>query len=371
MLRPPAILQVLPALGSGGVERGTIEIAEAISAAGLRAVVASSGGRLVEELEAVGGVHAELPLDAKSPWFLWRNALRLKDIIRREGVRIVHARSRAPAWSALWAAKMTGAAFVTTYHGTYNEDLPGKRFYNSVMARGRPVIAISRFIAEHVHERHRVPHDGIRLIPRGVDLRRFDPTRVSSEQVARTRTEWRIPEGEAALLMPARLARWKGQAVLIEALQRVPRATVILAGDLANRERYQVELESLAASLGVEKRVRFVGHVAEMAAALLAADVVIHASTQPEAFGRAIVEAQAMARPVIAADLGGPRETVLHGVTGWLVTPGDAQQLAARINEVLAMSAQERWRVGQVARSQVPTIKAMQAATVSLYLELL
>ena len=371
MLRPSAILQVLPALGSGGVERGTVEIAEAISAVGLRAIVASAGGRLVGELEAVGGIHAELPLANKSPWMLWRNALQLADIIRREGVRIVHARSRAPAWSALWAAKMTGAAFVTTYHGTYSEGVPGKRFYNSVMARGHPVIAISRFIAEHIHQRHGVSSERIRIIPRGVDLRRFDPALVSAERIARMRGTWHVPEGEAALLMPARLARWKGQAVLIEAMRRLPKATVILAGDLASRGRYQDELQSMAESLGVGSRLRFAGHVDDMPVALLAADVVIHASTQPEAFGRAVVEAQAMARPVIAADLGGPRETVSHGVTGWLVAPGNAEQLAARISDVLAMPPDERAAIGQAARSQVPTIEAMQAATMALYLELL
>lgn len=371
MALSPAILQVLPALGSGGVERGTIEIAEAISASGLRPIVASAGGRLVPELEAAGGMHAELPLTAKSPWALWRNAWRLAEIIRGQQVRIVHARSRAPAWSALWAARMTGAAFVTTYHGTYGEAVPGKRFYNSVMARGRPVIAISQFIAQHVRERHGVPSEAIRIIPRGVDLRRFDPALVAPERVASVRSDWRVPEGGVAIFLPARLARWKGQAVLVEALRHLPGATAILAGDLAGRERYISELERLARTLGVGDRLRLVGHVTDMPAALLASDIVVHASTEPEAFGRAVVEAQAMARPVIAADLGGPRETVVDGVTGWLVAPGDPERLAARIQDVSQMPAHALLAVGASARRNVPTLEAMQAATMSVYRELL
>ncbi|WP_421993948.1 glycosyltransferase [Roseococcus sp.] len=182
MPRSPAILQVLPALESGGVERGTLEIAEAIQAAGYRAIVASAGGRLVPELEALGARHVTLPLVTKSPTGIWRNADRLAALASEEGVAIIHARSRAPAWSALMAARRSGAHFVTTYHGTYGEGWPGKRLYNSVMARGERVIAISRHIADHIR---RIYGDGpaIRMIPRGVDPRRFDAAKVDLSRV--------------------------------------------------------------------------------------------------------------------------------------------------------------------------------------------
>jgi glycosyltransferase involved in cell wall biosynthesis len=185
---PPAILQVLPALGSGGVERGTLEIAEAIQAAGYRAIVASAGGRLVPELEALGARHVTLPLATKSPFGIWSNAARLAELATGERVRIIHARSRAPAWSALLAARRSGAHFVTTYHGTYSEGWPGKRLYNYVMARGERVIAISRHIAGHIR---RVHGDSgvIRVIPRGVDLRRFDPARIDPGRVNAIRTD--------------------------------------------------------------------------------------------------------------------------------------------------------------------------------------
>ncbi|MDO9498737.1 glycosyltransferase family 4 protein [Falsiroseomonas sp.] len=373
MKMPPAVLQVLPALASGGVERGTIEIAEALRDAGLRPLVASAGGALVADLERLGVRHVALPLATKSPLAIWRNAAALTALARAEDVRIIHARSRAPAWSGLLAARRSGAAFVTTYHGAYNEGLPGKRLYNSVMARGDRVIAISGFIAELVQARHGVPAERIRLIPRGVDPRRFDPALVGAAAIAEQRAAWGAAPGDAVLLLPARLTRWKGQAVLLRALAMLPaNLRVVFAG--GGRDGYVRELQALAEQLGVAGRLRMPGHVPELALALAAADVVVHASTDAEAFGRTVIEAQAMARPVIAADLGGPRETVEHGVTGWRVTPGDPAALAAMLAQVLAMPAAARQAVGDAARQAVLarySTAAMQAATLAVYREFL
>lgn len=365
---PPAILQVLPALDAGGVERGTLEIAEAIQAAGWRALVASSGGRLVPALEATGARHITLPLATKSPLGIWHNAAALAELVRAEQVSILHARSRAPAWSAWLTARRTGARFVTTYHGTYGEGFPGKRLYNSVMARGDRVIAISRHIADHIHATHGRES---RVILRGVDFRRFDPALVAPERVAALRAAWAVPPGAPVILLPARLTRWKGQAVLIEALAELPAAIAVLAGDPQGRDTYVGQLRGLAEARGVAERLRIPGHVADMPAALLAADLVVHASIEPEAFGRTVIEAQAMGRPVIAADLGGPRETVEHGVTGWLTPPGDAAALAAQIRAALALPAEQRGAMGMAARQRVPTMAAMQQATLALYRELL
>ena len=368
MSLPPAILQVLPALDAGGVERGTLEIAEAIQAAGWRALVASAGGRLVPALEALGARHITLPLATKSPLGIWRNAAALSRLARDEGVALLHARSRAPAWSAWLAARRTGARLVTTYHGTYGEGFPGKRLYNSVMARGDRVIAISRHIADHIQATHGAAS---RVIPRGVDPRVFDPARVAPARIATLRAAWTLPEGAPIILLPARLTRWKGQAVLIAALAEIPGAIAVLAGDAQGREAYVQELRALAEARGVTDRLRVPGHVADMPAALLAADVVIHASIEPEAFGRTVIEAQAMGRVIIASDLGGPRETVADGVTGWLTPPGDAAALAARIRTVLAEPPERRAAMGEAARRQVPSMEAMQQATLALYRELL
>jgi glycosyltransferase involved in cell wall biosynthesis len=366
------VLQVLPALETGGVERGTIEITQAVALADGVALVASGGGRMVGQVTHAGGRHITLPLDTRNPVAIWRNVARLAALIRDERVAIVHARSRAPAWSAWFACRRTGAHFVTTYHGTYAENFPFKRAYNGVMARGEIVIAASRFIAELIAARHGVPVDRIRVIPRGVDPTRFDPDAVSADRLARLSRAWRLPDGAPTVVLPGRLTAWKGHAVLIEALARLARRDVIgvLVGADQGRRRYAAALVRQAQVLGVADRLRLVGECDDMPAALKLSDVVVHASTQAEAFGRVVIEAQAMARPVIAADLGGPVETVEHEVTGLRVPPGDAAALAAAIERVLALPPDARRALGAAARESVLrryTVRAMQEATLDVY----
>jgi glycosyltransferase involved in cell wall biosynthesis len=368
---PRAILQVLPRLASGGVERGTIEIAEAIARAGYVSLVASAGGPMAEELPRVGAEHVTLPLAAKSPLAIWRNAALLAELARARNVALIHARSRAPAWSAWLAARRARCRFVTTYHGAYSEGAPFKRLYNSVMARGERVIAISGFIAELVEERHLPDSDIIRIIPRGADLRRFDPALVPPARAAALRAAWGVTAEAPLVLLPARLSRWKGQAVLVEAMARVPPpAVAVLAGAGAQHD----ELAAMVAARGLAGRVVLAGEVADMPAAYAAADLVVHASTEPEAFGRTVVEAGAMARPVIASDLGAPRETVVRFETGWLVPPGDAAALADAIARALAAPPEARAAMGAAARGWIIsrfTTEAMQAATLAVYAELL
>lgn len=374
--RYPIVLQVLPALDSGGVERGTLEIAAAIEQAGGRALVASAGGRMLGGLARTGAGHFTLPLASRDPWRIWRNAAALEELIVRERVDIVHARSRAPGWAAWLAARRAGVAFVTTYHGAYNENFPFKRRYNAVMARGRLVIAISGFIAELIQARHGVAPARIRMIPRGVDPAIFDPARVNGDRVPRLARAWRVEDGQKIILLPGRLTRWKGQTVLIHALSRLrdPDAVVVLAGSDQGRRGYSAELAALARRLGVEHRLRIVGNVDDMPAALKLSDIVVNASTDPEAFGRVVIEAQAMARPVVATDHGGAVETVIHGVTGWRVRPNDADELAGMLDAVLAQPLATRLTMGEQARAMVQarfTVKAMQDATLDVYRELL
>jgi len=366
---------VLPALGSGGVERGTVEIAAAITAAGGRALVASEGGRLAPAIEAAGGLHVTLPLASKQPWRIWRNAAALATLIRRERVGIVHARSRAPAWSAWLAARRTGAHFVTTYHAPYAENAPGKRRYNAVMAKGELVIAISHTIAGLVAARHGVDPARIRTIPRGVDPVAFDPKGVSADRLQRLAAAWRLDDAQEVILLPARLTRWKGQAVLIEALSRLARRDVVavLVGGDGGRRGYVRELTRLAERLGVADRVRLVGDCDDMPAAFMLAAVAVNASLEPEGFGRVVIEAQAMARPVIATGHGGAAETIEHGVTGWLVPPADPLTLAEALDYALALPPEARAAFGARARQAVMaryTVSAMQAATVAVYREL-
>ncbi len=294
---------------------------------------------------------------------------RSPQLIRDRKVSLVHARSRGPAWSAWLACQRTGVPFVTTYHGTYDENFPLKRQYNAVMARGRIVIAASHYIANLVQTRHGVDPTRIRVIPRGVDPAVFNPDAVSGQRIASIAAQWRLPDDVKTVVLPGRLTSWKGHRVLLDALAILNRSDVmcVFLGSDQGRRGYAQSLERQAQRLGIADRLRLVGHTDDVAAALCLADVVVHASTKPEAFGRVVIEAQAMARPVIAADLGGPVETVRHGETGWRVPPGDPAALAAALRTALDLPEEDRLALGQRARASVPTVRAMQDATLDVY----
>jgi glycosyltransferase involved in cell wall biosynthesis len=373
-------LQVLPALGSptgaaGGVERGTVDVAKALVAAGWRAVVASEGGPLVRELVRVGATHVTLPLASKNPFVMAGNVGRLRQVIAAEGVDIVHARSRAPAWSAEKAAHKEGVHFVTTFHGTYGAASGMKRFYNAVMTRGERVIAISQFIAEHMRDVYRIDGARVRVIHRGVDLASFDPARVSQERVIKLATQWRLPEDRRIVMLPARLSRWKGQGLLLQALALLQRRDLftLLVGVGQGSSALREEIEGQIVRLGLGDSLRLIDDCRDMPAAYMLADVVVAPSTQPEAFGRTVTEAQAMGRPVVAADHGGARETVIPGVTGWLAAPGDAADWAAAIDHAISLAPDERRELSRNAIANVRahfTNEVMCAQTLAVYREL-
>ncbi|MFD1704765.1 glycosyltransferase [Methylopila henanensis] len=378
-----AVLQILPALESGGVERTAVDVAAGLVAVGARALVASEGGRLVAELEAAGGRHVPFPAAAKNPLVMARNVGRLARLIRDEGVDLLHARSRAPAWSALAASRSAGVPFVTTAAGIHKAGSAPKRFYNSVMARGDLVIANSAFTAAHLAARHGPPRGRLVVIPRGVDLARFDPDAVSPARVAALREAWDVPRDARIVLLAARLTPWKGQSLLLEALARLRRDDVfaVLAGDAQGRGRHRDRLAEEAAALGFGDRVRMPGHVADMAAALAAADVAVVPSLEPEAFGRGATEAQAMGVPLVAAAHGAVAETVLAPPacadaerTGWLVAPRDARALAGGLAAALALDSVARQALAARARAHVTArygLDGMIAATLDAYVDLL
>jgi glycosyltransferase involved in cell wall biosynthesis len=366
------ILQVLPSLAGGGVERGTIDVAAAVVKAGGRATVVSAGGPMVRELERAGAKHIAMSVDSKNAFEMWRNVKPLTRLIESERVDLVHARSRAPAWSARAAARRAGVPFVTTFHGTYNFKGWLKKRYNSVMASGDRVIAISEFIAEHIKANYHVPAERIEVIHRGIDLDIFAQQVVPVPRILALAQRWRLPDGVPVVMLPGRLTRWKGQGIFLEALARLPGVElmgVIVGGD-QGRTRYREELEAKIAALGLERRVRLVGDTNDMAAAFMLADVVVSASTDPEAFGRIVVEAQAMGRPVIASNHGAAPETVLNGVTGWLVRPSDPAALAEAVRTALGMSDEERHVIAYAAENHARGKFAkdtMCAKTLALY----
>ena len=371
----PLVLQVLPALDMGGVERGTVQTAAALTAAGWRAMVASSGGLMAHELNRNGAQHVEMPLAVKRPLRMLRNAELLADLINLHGVDLVHARSRAPAWSAFSAARRTGKPFVTTFHNAYGHNWL-KHHYNAVMAKGDRVIAISDFVARHVRETYGVTDDRLVTIHRGVDTALFDPARVSAERIIQISRAWRLGDDRPVIMLPGRLTGWKGQKVLIEALAILGRQDVccVLLGGDQGRTDYRAELEADVRRHGLEPVVRLVGHCNDMAAAYMLADVVVSASTRPEGFGRVAIEAQAMGRPVIATDHGGARETVLPGESGWLVPPADPEALAGALDWALSLNEMERENMAANGRGNVEqnfTVELMCQRTLAVYQSLL
>jgi glycosyltransferase involved in cell wall biosynthesis len=373
--RPPAVLQIVPRLVSGGAERGTVDLAGALVAAGWISYVASAGGPLEREVARTGSAHLTLPLASKNPLLLRRNAAALVWLIRRLGIDIVHARSRAPAWSAWSAANATGRHFVTTFHNAYDSGGAFKRWYNSVMARGERVIAISQFVADHAAQVYGIGPDRLRMIPRGVDLDIFDPDRVGAQRIVSLARQWRLPDGAPVVMLPARLTRWKGGLDFIAAVAALGRRDVccLLVGP-EQRRGFRRELEAAIERNGLAGLFRIVEECHDMPAAYMLADVVVSASSDPEGFGRVIIEAQAMGRPVVATDHGGARETIEPGLTGWLVPPRDPTGLAAAIAEALSLGTSERSVFAQRAIAHVAdrySRQAMCARTIEVYEELL
>lgn len=380
---PPdfTLLQVTPELETGGAEQTTIDVARAVIQAGGRALVAARGGRMVSRLEEDGGRLARMPVQSKNPLVMLGNAARLIDLIRRENVSLVHARSRAPAHSALWAAHTTGVPFIATYHGVYHARNGLKRWYNAVMTRGDLVIANSDYTRAHILAEHAIDPARVVTIPRGVDLSRFDPAVVPAERVAALASRWRIDpqDTRVKMLLAGRLTRWKGQTLLIEAAARMrssggPQPLILLAGDDQGRVDYRHELERLIAGKGLQDTVRLVGHCDDMPAAYLLADIACAPSLDPEAFGRTAVEPQIMGRPVLAADHGATRETVVDGETGWLVKAGDAEAWATAMTHALDVGTAHRRDMGQQAAArarQLYSVDAMCEATLSVYARVL
>jgi len=365
------VLQVVPELNAGGVEGTTLEIAEALIAAGHEAHVVSAGGRMVERLIEMGGILHPANIGSKNILTVPKRIKLLRAIIRQCEVDILHARSRAPAWPAYFAARAEGVPFVTTYHGIYNARLAPKRFYNSIMARGTRIIANSKFTQAHIIKTHGTDAQRITVIPRGVDMNRFNPERISAQDINTQRKHWGVSPGQKIILLPGRLTRWKGALVAIEALADLPEDHVlILLGDAQGRDDFVAELDNKAKELGVENRVIKPGHSRDVPRAMAAADVVISASTDPEAFGRVAAEAQAMERPVIATSHGGSLETVADGATGVLIPPDDAKALAAAMTKVLDWSDY----LGPIARARIAanfSTESLQHKTLAIYNDLL
>jgi glycosyltransferase involved in cell wall biosynthesis len=373
------ILQILPRLDAGGAERTTLDVAAAIVQAGGRALVACEGGRLVSELQVLGGVWLPFPASVKNPVKMLVNVRKLARLIVDDRVDVVHARSRAPAWVAFGASRLVERPLVTTYHGAYGGGSRLKQRYNSVMVRGQAVIANSHFTADSIVKLYPFAREKLRVIHRGTDLQMFSSGAVDPARVTALRQAWGVAPHERVVLLAARLTGWKGQRVLIEAAAKLKLEGVryILAGDAQGRDGYVKELDKLIEARGLKGLVSRVGHCGDMPAAFLTASVVAVPSTEPEAFGRSAVEAQAMGTPVVVSDLGAVPETVLappdaapEARTGWRVPAGDADALAEALQAALNLGASARAALARRARDHVErnfSLEQMTRETLAVY----
>ena len=331
------ILQVVPTLIAGGVERGTIEIANAIIHNVDRSIVRSAVFPLFSKIHDVGAEHFKMNVATKNPISIYSNIDNIARIIQEESVDIVHARSRAPAWSAYYAAKKTGARFMTTFHGIYNFGCGLKKYYNSIMVSGERVIAVSNFVKDHILANYDVDESKIRVIHRGVDYRYFDPNGMNNDIYSKFREKYHVPKSVPIILLPARMTRWKGQDILVKALKLIKDKDFycIISGDLAKHPTYTCEIRDMIHEFKMQSKIQLFGPESDMASLYGIADIVLSTSIEPEAFGRIAIEGQAMEKIVIATNIGGAVETVTNEVNGYHVKPGDAQELADKIAYVL------------------------------------
>ncbi len=371
------ILQVVPSLFSGGVERGTLDVAKALVDNDYRSLVVSSGGGLVANLTAGGSEHIKMKVASKNPVTIYRNYKTMVELIKEQEVDLIHARSRAPAWSAYQASKTTGARFITTFHGIYNFSTPLKKLYNSVMVKGERVIAVSNFVKDHILENYNAVPENIRVIHRGVDYNHFDPNKATPELLEKFKEKYNICRNKPIILLPARMTNWKGHMTLIEALYLLKGEDFccIIVGDLSKHPNFTERVKRRIIELKLQSRVQIFGPETDMMGLYNFADIVLSTSIEPEAFGRVVIEAQSMEKLVIATNIGGAAETITDELNGYHVTPGDSHDLADKIRYCLTiLGTTKGQKISSEARRSVIekfSLDLMMKKTLDVYKELI
>lgn len=378
------VLQIVPSLVSGGVERGVLEINNYLVKNGFNSIVLSSGGKMVYQVQQNGGQHIMLDVATKNPIKIWKNIGKIKKIIKENNVDIVHVRSRAPAWSAYYACRAVKCPLVSTVHGNYSiGSFPVsffKRLYNSIMVKADWIICVSNYIKEYAYENYKIfrnkfAESRTRVIHRGVDINTFDPAKVSQERIISLIAKMQLPDDRSIILLPGRLTEWKGQMYFVDVLSRVKNKNFIcvIVGDSKGHESYRNRLKEKIIKSKLDGVVRLENNIADMAAAYMVSDIVVSSSIRGEAFGRVVPEAQAMKRLVVATSIGGSLETIIDRETGWLVDPNDKDRFAETIDMLLSMSLEDRLRHGEMARKHIVdnySTEKMCKKTIELYDEI-
>ena len=356
------VLQVIPKLGYGGAETGCYDIAHYLAEQDCGSFIATSGGDLLKFVKKNKVGIFKIPVNSKNPILIIINSIIISFLIVFKKINIVHARSRAPAWSCYLACLLTNTIFVTTFHGTYNFKSKFKKFYNSVMLRSKLTIAGSNFIFGHINENYNEylnKKKKLRVIFRGINVDYFNQKNISILKQEKLKKEWGLESNKYNILMPGRLTYWKGQEKFIEALNilvedyHITNFQAILLGSDQGRKVYSKKLYSLVERYSLTKKIKFINHCKEMPLAYSLADVVISASVEPEAFGRVAVESQSMCKPIIASNIGGSKETVLNKKSGFLYKHDDPRELAKYINTVIQLSQEELKLMGNEGRKNI------------------
>jgi len=377
------ILQVIPKLGYGGAETGCYDLAHFLYEKDCKSFIITSGGQLLKYVKKNKVKIFRLPVHSKNIILMLFNTLIISLIVLIYNIDIVHARSRAPAWSCLWACFLTRRKFVTTFHGTYNFSNAFKKFYNSVMVKSKLIIAGSNFIFNHINENYEKFLDSknkLMVIFRGINLEYFDEGNITDNKRKKLISDWNLDLEKKTILLPGRLTSWKGQNILIEALNILiedynkTNFQAIILGSDQGRKIYSKKLFSLVERYQLNQKVRFITHAKEMPVAYSVADIVVSSSIEPEAFGRVAVEARAMKKPIVASDIGGSKETVLHEKSGILYKAGDARELAKVLNKLIELDKEALYSMGNEGRKNVTkkfNVEQMCQTTFNEYKKLL
>lgn len=385
-------MQILPALNSGGIERGVIDISKAVAAHGWTSIVASNGGAMISQFNSSKVKHVTLALHSKNPFTIYRNIGRLVKIIKEYQVDLIHIRSRAPGWSAYFAYKRiikrsaSEIKIISTVHGSYSLTLLSKKIsrwklkYNAVMLKPQSIIAVSNFIKDYIIKNYsglvNLAEKQIKVIHRGVDLNYFCVQKVAPLRIIQLIKEWDLPDDKQIIMLPGRITSWKGQEFLIDALAKVKNQNFfcILVGSTLGHKKYCQRLEKKIKENNLEGKIKIVGTTKDMPAAYLVSDLVISASVKPEAFGRVAIEAGAMGRVVIATNIGGSLETIVDGQTGFLVEVNDVEKLAQKIDQVLVMDKTTKDQISQNAVKHISqnfSNQKMLEQTIQFYQQIL
>ena len=377
------VLQVIPKLGYGGAETGCYDLAHYLPENNCSSYIVTSGGELLKFIDKKKVKVIKLPVHSKNPFLMLFNSIALIFIILLNNISIVHARSRAPAWSCLFATKITRRKFVTTFHGTYNFKNSIKKFYNSVMVRSDLIIAGSNFIFSHINQNYPKYLDlkkKFLVIFRGINVDYFDSSTTLNSEENRLISDWEVDKNKKTILMPGRLTAWKGQETFIEALNLVNKElgyesfNAVILGSDQGRDIYTKKIKRLAEQYRLTSQLKFIEHCKNMPLAYKISDIVVSASVEPEAFGRVAVEAQSMEKPIIASDIGGSNETITDNVTGFLFQSGNAEALSKKIIEALQLDESRLKSIGIEGRKNIIkkfNVEKMCFSTYSEYKKLL